>query len=695
MSGRQKRPSRAGGPRQLSLRRWIVSAALLVGLSVVSASFFAVSAVVRSWWLDRTVMAQAIPGSEAKPSGGGKPGAVATQGQPGTPLVTKAPLPPSGGRGTSSTATSGIGEKIFDPSAAAQARAAAKAEAIPQVVAVVNGEEITREELARECLRHFGELVLEILVNKKLIAQECARRGIVITEKEIWAEIDATASRFNLSRDQLLKMIREERSIDAQRYAEDIIWPIVAIRRLARDRLQITEEELLHEYESRYGEAVRARMIVCEDRATAEKIRQEALADPDRFGYLARQHSVDAASASVDGLIQPIRRHLGPKEIEQAAFSLPDGGISEVIPVENQFVILKREGRIPPSNISLEQVRTRLIESLRDRKVREVGSEVFRQLQESAKVVNVWNDSQLSRQWPGVAVLVNNEKITVRELAEACLDRHATEVLEGLIERRLIVQALRRAGQEVKPEEIDAEIARLAGSMLPPNPDGTPNVRKWIAFCTEQMNISEDLYRSEVVWRSVALRKLVGNRVTVTDEDLKKGYEANYGPRVRALAIVLDDLRRAQRVWTMARANPTREYFGQLAAEYSLDPAAKTLFGEIPPIQKHGGQPALEQEAFRLKPGEISGVIDVGGGKYVILYCEGQTKPVEVEFEAVREVLYEDIYEKKLRVEMARFFDELRDQARIANFLTGTKTEPVASTAPAIPVQKFTPLPRR
>jgi parvulin-like peptidyl-prolyl isomerase len=617
-----------------------------------------------------------------------------------TPQVQTQPVPAAAGKAVPagpSANKEARGQRPFDPNGPARQRAAARAEALPKVVAVVNGEEIFREELARECLRQFGEAVLEILVNKKLIAQECQRRGITITEADVWAEIDATASRFNLGREQLFKMLREERDIDPDRYAEDIIWPIVAIRRLAGQQLQVTQEELLREYESRYGEAIRARMIVCNDRATAEKIRQEALADPEKFGQLARQHSVDPTSASLDGLVQPIRRHLGPKEVEEAAFSLPNGGISEVIPVADQFVIIKREERLPPSNVTFEQVRLRLVEMVRDRKIRELGAEVFRKLQDSAQIVNVWNDPQRSREMPGVAALVNGEQITVRELAEACLDRHGEEVLEGLIGRRLITQALRRANLEVTPEDIDAEIARAAGSMLPPGADGKPDVKKWLALATEQLGVSEELYRSEVVWRAVALRKLVASRVKVSDEDLQKAFEANYGPRVRALAIVLDDLRRAQRVWELARANPTRENFGQLAAEYSIDPAARTLRGEIPPIQKHGGQPLLEQEAFKLKPGELSGIIDIGGGKYVILLCEGQTKPVEVDFQSVRDLLYEDLYEKKMRVEMAQYFDQLRDQARIVNFLTGTRKEPAqpAAATANLPVQKFTPLPPR
>ena len=97
----------------------------------------------------------------------------------------------------------------------------------------------------------------------------------------------------------------------------------------------------------------------------------------------------------------------------------------------------------------------------------------------------------------------------------------------------------------------------------------------------------------------------------------------------------------------MARTKPTAEYFGDLAAEYSIESSSRVLRGEVPPIKKHGGQPVLEEEAFSLKPGELSGVIQVED-RCIILFCEGFTQPTNVHFAAVRDLIYEDIFEKKL-----------------------------------------------
>ena len=44
----------------------------------------------------------------------------------------------------------------------------------------------------------------------------------------------------------------------------------------------------------------------------------------------------------------------------------------------------------------------------------------------------------------------------------------------------------------------------------------------------------------------------------------------------------------------------SQKLLGIFAEQYSVDPTSKALRGEVPPIQKYSGQPALEREAFAL-----------------------------------------------------------------------------------------------
>ncbi len=536
-----------------------------------------------------------------------------------------------------------------------------------QVVANVNGQQILRHELARNCLVQYGQSVLETVLNRHLIAMECDQKNVVITKQDIDAEIDQVARRFGLPVDQWLKMLSNNRDISPRHYRDEIIWPTIALRRLAKQQLNVSPEEVQQEIESRFGPQVQARMIVLKDSELAVKVRAAAIADPDSFSALAVKHSVDVNSASSGGMIQPIRRHLGETQIEESAFSLQPGEISAITQIGDQYVILQCISQIEarlPTDEYLSKAKKTIAESIRDRKLRTAGSDLFRRLQEKAEVKNVFNDEQLRQDMPGVAATINGQPITTRELAEACIARHGREVLSTLVNRKIIEVELDRAHLTVNDEDLELEVSRAARVAGVTREDGTPDFPKWFKIIEEQQKVSQEMYLDNIVWPSVALRKLVQGHVEVTEKDLEKAYDANYGPRIRCRAIVMNNLRRAQEVWNMYRANPTLENFARLASEYSVDPGGKSLGGVVPPIQRHGGQKPLEDEAFKLKPGEHSGVIQIAD-KFVFLLCEGVTKPVVVDKQDVREVLYEDILEKKHRVMMARHFKKLVEQARI------------------------------
>ncbi|MEA1951849.1 MAG: peptidylprolyl isomerase, partial [Planctomycetota bacterium] len=351
--------------------------------------------------------------------------------------------------------------------------------------------------------------------------------------------------------------------------------------------------------------------------------------------------------------------------------------------LDGQFVILKREKGIAARGIKFEDVQERLTKMIEQRKLRTVSKDLFRELQEQAKVVNILNDPEKRKQMPGIAAIVSGQKITMRELAEECIKRHGTQVLDGLINRILIEQACEQKEIKINDEELTAEIVRAATDSVEAKPDGTPDVEAWIELVTKQQGISREVYIRDSVWPSVALKKLVGDSVSITEDDVQRGFDANYGPKVRCRAIVLDNQRRAQEVWEKARQNPSVEYFGRLAQEYSIEAASRELKGQVPPIKKNGGQPVLEREAFALQPGEISGIIQAGG-HFVILLCEGQTTPVDVNPAEVRELIVQDIREKKTRKAMAHLFGRLQEKATIDNYLAGTTQSPRRSSQPRV-----------
>ena len=543
------------------------------------------------------------------------------------------------------------------------------------VMAVVNGQDIRRDVLATSCCERYGNEVLEGLVNKRLISHYCKNRQIEVTDQEIDAEIDRMAKRFKIGKDQWLQMLEKERGIRPEQYKRDILWPTLALRKCAADQLVVSDEQLTKAYEAQYGPAVKCRLIVVADRQLAEKLRRELAEKPADFPRIAMQNSIDVNSASIGGMIQPIRHHVGDPAIEREVFGMQAEQISAIIPVGEQFAILKCEGQVPARNVPMETVRDELAEQIREGKLREVAAKLFKELQDGATVQNVWNDPKLRAQFPGVVATINGEQIPYTELAEECMLRYGKEVLEIEISHMLLKQALTKANVTVTDQDLNEEMVHAAVLAGVVGKDGKPDMVAWIKAATEEQHVTKDQYMRDSVWPSAALKKLTGGSIAVTTDDIDKGFKANYGERVRCRAIVLSNMRRAQEVWGKARQNTSMDYFSDLAAEYSVEPSSKALRGEVPPIRRFGGQPQLEDVAYELKPGELSGIVQMGD-KFVILKCEGRTQPVEVNPQEVNEILRQDIFEKKLRLAMGEKFDEIRNKARIDNFLAGTSQSP-------------------
>jgi parvulin-like peptidyl-prolyl isomerase len=560
-----------------------------------------------------------------------------------------------------------------------------KSDSGSSVMAVVNGESITRNQLGQEVLRRYGEDVLEAMVNKQLILSACQAKGLEITQGEVDDEVARVAGKFGIAAERYLQMLQEERKISPIQYKRDIMWPMLAMRKLAADQIEVTPEEFNQVYLSQFGEAIKCRVIIVGNRDKAGQLLAQVRNNPASFGDLAKQHSEDATSASVRGFIPPIRHNSGDPQLEQAAFALKENEISDVVEIAKQFVILQCVQRMPatpPQPQLMPAIREQIVDRIRDEKMKNAATDLFAKLQQQAQVVNVLNDPALRQQYPGVAAMINGQRITLAQLTEECLQRHGIEVLDGEINRRILMQALTATKQTVTQQQLDEEVARAAESFGYLQANGQADVQRWLQEVTKGDAKTAELYVADSVWPSVAVKVLVDadGGVEVTEQDLARGFEANYGPRVEVLAIVLNDHRQAQKVWEMARNNPTEQFFGELAEQYSTEPVSQSNFGKVPPVRRFGGQTALEDEAFRLKPGELSGIVATGN-QFVMMLCQGMTDPVVTEMSSVRDELEKDIREKKLRVAIAQKFDALKTRAQIDNLLAGS-SQPGAKPAP-------------
>ena len=544
-----------------------------------------------------------------------------------------------------------------------------------QTLAVVNGQDITRQQIADECMRRFGEATLKSIINKQLVATELAKANLQITEADIDAEIAERAKPHGWSGEKYTKTICSGRNLTLDEFRNSFIWNELALRNLASQNIKVSPKELNKRMDFEFGQRVQIRQIVFDSMQQAQKIQAQAAANPANFERLAKEFSVDQVSRPVGGLIaHAVRRNAGFPELENLVFGLKEGEVSRVLPVADKFVIFRCEQIFPAEQITAEQmpaIHERLIDQISNEKLNDEAAKLFKRLEKETKIVNVFNDSTLRRQMPGVAALVNGKKVLINQVAEQCITRFGKGMLDTEINRTILLQALKKAGRAVEENDLNSEISRAAKANGFLKKDQSVDSAAWLRFATQGKPEREMFYIEDEVWPTVALKKIVSGAVEVTPADLKKSFEANFGPRVEVLWIEANDHRKALKIWNMASANATRQYFGELAHQYSVDPASMSNYGVVPPIQRHGGRPDLEKEAFSLEPGEISKVIQQGES-WITMFCIGRTDPVVTDLDAVKQDLSEDILEKKMRIAMGRAFSRLRDNAQIDNFLKGT-----------------------
>ncbi|MFN4906864.1 MAG: peptidylprolyl isomerase [Planctomycetota bacterium] len=546
----------------------------------------------------------------------------------------------------------------------------------PAIVALVNSQKITLQDLANLCVMRHGEEVLDNMVNRYLILQACQERKIEITQKDVDDEIGRIASKFNLSVQMYLKLLDNERDIRPEYYASDVVWPMLALRELSKEMLKVSPQDIDRAFQSEFGPKVQVRMIACKDAAKLQQIHQQATANPDLFKTLARDNSEDPASASVEGLLPPIRMYTGEDQLEKIAFALQPGQISDIFKVGDLSVTLQCVRHMAPANppaAQLAEIQARIKAELEEQKLRQSAETIYTELRNRAQIVTVLGQQQLQQQYPGIAAVINGQSVTMEILEKECVKRFGNKILEGEINRKLVEDALAKSGQTVTQPEVDQEIRNTALFYGYINADGTPDVQRWIADVLSDKGKTVEMYVRDAVWPTVALKKLCADQVQVTEEDIRMAFEANYGQRAEILAIVLSNQRTAQEVWEMARSRNTEQFFGELANQYSVEPSSRANFGKVPPLRKFGGQANLEKAAFGLKPGEMSGIIEVGG-QYVILRSQGFTEPVVQDVNAVKEDLAKEVREKKLTKQMDAMMAKLSSEAQVTNILNPKKS---------------------
>lgn len=246
------------------------------------------------------------------------------------------------------------------------------------------------------------------------------------------------------------------------------------------------------------------------------------------------------------------------------------------------------------------------------------------------------------------------------------------EVLDRLIEERLIDQEAKRAGIKVTKKEIEAALEEIKER----NHLSQEELER--ALAKEGMTLEALTKRLEKeIQRLKILQGVIKIDVKPGEKELLDFYREHIDryrspelyrpshilfvvPKGASPEQVQEAKKRCQQVLEKIRRG---ENFGEMALLYSEDLSAKDR-GDLGYFKKGELVPAFEKEALRLKVGEVSGIVRTEFGFHIIKLVDrkgGDPLP----FEEVKERVRKDFFERESEKALKQFISTLREKSVI------------------------------
>lgn len=247
-----------------------------------------------------------------------------------------------------------------------------------------------------------------------------------------------------------------------------------------------------------------------------------------------------------------------------------------------------------------------------------------------------------------IAAVVNNSVILLSEVQEQTffyasqqgislsdsvgLAAARNEVLQRLIDEKVIVDEARKRGMTVSPEDVDTAVDGVIQDMI----KGTGSEQAFREQL-ERENLTEEelreLYRPRLeaqILASRLVRREVNTDAEVTDADIETYYNENQDkfperPETVRLSHIYVSVLPDSASYLYARATAERvrqrvlvgESFEKLAAELSADPSARKG-GDLGYFKRGQLDPRFEAAVFSTEPGQITQVVQTRFGFHVI-----------------------------------------------------------------------------
>ena len=293
---------------------------------------------------------------------------------------------------------------------------------VDRIVAIVNHDVITLSELDKNVNsymkriektvpedqldaieKHVRQMVLNELIDQRLITQEAKKRGLMATDRDVNDAITNIITQRKITHEKLQYEI-EQLGITFDEYREEVRAQLTKRNFLAgeiKSKITISKEEIgayYREHRKDYEgkEAARIRQILIllpRDAAdqTREKLRMRAedilqqLRQGDSFSMLATEVSQGPA-AKTGGDLGFVEKGLMLPDVDAAAFSLKIGEISDVIESPIGFHIIQVVDKRGEGVKPIESVREEIIGRIGDEKMENKFEEWLNEQREKAHI---------------------------------------------------------------------------------------------------------------------------------------------------------------------------------------------------------------------------------------------------------------------------------------------------------------------
>jgi peptidyl-prolyl cis-trans isomerase C len=251
------------------------------------------------------------------------------------------------------------------------------------------------------------------------------------------------------------------------------------------------------------------------------------------------------------------------------------------------------------------------------------------------------------------------------------------KILERLIKRELLYQDAVKRGIKIEDKAVDDRME----TMKKQNFTGEADYHKMLT----ERSITEAYIRSQLK-KSMAIQKLrdiiVGEGPSISENEIRSYYDQHPQAfkqsekvRVSQIRIKTDphadksEISEARkRIEDIQNKLNNGESFEALAREFSEDPS-KIRDGDLGYIGRGRMAIPIEQAAFSMKAGEISGIVETDFGFHIIKVTD-KTDEKMVPYENAKKRITQRLIQEKKQKEMNKYIAKLKNQGKVEIFLS-------------------------